>query len=81
MRSPVYLLQNDYFVIEGINAHNSSTSVVSINESNHNIIRRVCGFDATDRAEVSGDAKITAYDAALIAQQAVGLISKFPVEP
>ncbi len=31
-------------------------------------------------ADVSGDKQVTAYDAALIAQKAVGLISKFPVE-
>ena len=46
--SPVYLRRNDYFVIEGINAHNSKRAVVGLDNSNHNIIRRVCGWDAAD---------------------------------
>jgi hypothetical protein len=45
---PVCLRQNDYFVIEGINAHNSSASVITVFKSDHNIIRRVCGWDAAD---------------------------------
>jgi hypothetical protein len=48
VRAPVYLLHNDYFVIEGVNAHNSSTTVVLLYESNHNIIRRVCAWDAAE---------------------------------
>ena len=37
--------------------------------------------DRQRAAEVSGDCSVTAYDAALIVQRAVGIISKFPVEP
>ena len=48
VRRPVYLYHNDWFVIEGINACNSSKSVVEISRGNHNIIRRVCAWDAAD---------------------------------
>jgi hypothetical protein len=36
--------------------------------------------EQTQAAEVSGNAEVSAYDAALIAQRVVGLIEKFPVE-
>ena len=32
------------------------------------------------KADVSGDGSFSAYDASLIAQKAVGLIDKFPIE-
>jgi len=45
---PVQLFNNNYFVIEGINASNSVATVVSISRSHHNIIRRVAAWDAAD---------------------------------
>ena len=48
LRIPVNLIQNDYFIIEGINAHNSSASVVQLSNSHNNTIRRVCAWDAFD---------------------------------
>jgi hypothetical protein len=45
---PVQLSYNNYFVIEGINASNSVASVVSISNSNNNIVRRVAAWDAAD---------------------------------
>jgi len=36
--------------------------------------------DQTKKGDVSGDGKVSAYDAALILQKIAGLISKFPVE-
>jgi hypothetical protein len=47
-RIPILLKQNDYFVIEGLNAHDSSGSVVSLSGSSHNVIRRICAYDAAD---------------------------------
>jgi hypothetical protein len=46
---PVLLRYNDYFVLEGFNARSSAASVVSLTNSNYNIIRRVAAWDATDR--------------------------------
>ena len=46
--TPVQLSYNNYFTIEGINASNSVSSVVSISYSNNNIIRRVAAWDAAD---------------------------------
>jgi hypothetical protein len=45
---PVDLSGNDYLIIEGINAHNAGKrAVVHIhNGADHNIIRRVCAWDA-----------------------------------
>ena len=45
---PVRLYYNNYFVIEGINARNSSASVVDLSRSSNNIIRRVAAWDAAD---------------------------------
>ena len=45
---PVQLSYNNYFTIEGINASNSAASVVSISNSNNNIVRRVAAWDAAD---------------------------------
>ena len=48
-RYPVLLLGNSYFVIQGINAHNSSGTVVDVaGGSSSNIIRRVVAWDARD---------------------------------
>jgi hypothetical protein len=46
--TPIRLSENDYFVVEGINARNSVSTVVSISRSNNNIIRRVAAWDAAD---------------------------------
>jgi hypothetical protein len=44
---PVSLNANDYWTIEGINAANSSYSVINVNPlSEHNIFRRVCAWNA-----------------------------------
>jgi polysaccharide export outer membrane protein len=45
---PVALYYNDWWVIEGINACNSKSTVVSLSRSNHCIVRRVCGWNAAD---------------------------------
>jgi hypothetical protein len=47
---PIDLSGNDYLIIEGINAHNAGIrAVVHIhNGADHNIIRRVCAWDAPD---------------------------------
>ena len=45
-RIPIKLSHNDYFIIEGVNVCNSSGSVVSMEYSSHNIVRRVCAWDA-----------------------------------
>ncbi|MBI3945079.1 MAG: hypothetical protein HY321_04115 [Armatimonadetes bacterium] len=46
--TPVALTRNNHFVLEGFNAHGSMQSVVILWYSSHNIIRRVCGWDAFD---------------------------------
>jgi hypothetical protein len=46
---PVQLSYNDWFVIEGINACCSNTSVVSLSNSSSNVIRRVAAWDAADK--------------------------------
>ncbi|MFH1835804.1 MAG: glycoside hydrolase domain-containing protein [Methanobacteriota archaeon] len=48
VNEPVLLDQNNFFVIEGLNAFNSSATVVNIARSHDNIIRRVVGWDAFD---------------------------------
>jgi hypothetical protein len=48
INNPVRLRRNDYFVIEGFNAHHSKSSVVELTSSNHNIVRRVAAWDAAD---------------------------------
>ena len=45
---PVLLRYNDYLVLEGFNARSSVASVVSLTNSNNNIIRRVAAWDAAD---------------------------------
>ena len=45
---PIYLENSDYFVIEGMNAANSSATVVQLNDSDYNIVRRVVAWDAAD---------------------------------
>lgn len=52
-RWTVRLINNDWFVLEGFNAHdayggNWHASVVMLSRSDHNIIRRVVGWDAQD---------------------------------
>lgn len=44
----VALNRNDWFVLEGFNAHDSKATVVNISRSNHCIVRRVCGWNAAD---------------------------------
>ena len=46
--NPIRLYHNDWFVVEGLNAHNSKSTVVEVSGSNHCIIRRVCAWDAAD---------------------------------
>ena len=46
-RSPVSLGGNDWLVLEGFNAKNSSGSVVFLSGSHNNIIRRVIAWDAS----------------------------------
>ena len=53
--NPTFELENNnYFTIEGINVHhpghptNWSVSVVSLNYSSHNILRRICAWEARD---------------------------------
>jgi hypothetical protein len=46
--APIRLSYNNYFVIEGMNASNSVATVVSITNSNYNIVRRVAAWDAAD---------------------------------
>jgi hypothetical protein len=45
-RSPVVLMENDWFVVDGINACCSNENVVMIERSSHDVIRRVTGWDA-----------------------------------
>ncbi|HWP58316.1 MAG TPA: hypothetical protein VNL14_10540 [Candidatus Acidoferrales bacterium] len=45
---PVRLRQNDYFVLEGFNAHDSDGTVIALERSSHNIVRRVVAWDAAD---------------------------------
>ncbi len=53
-RRPVKLYYNDYFILEGFNAHSAfangedSASVVEVSRGNHNIVRRVVAWDAED---------------------------------
>jgi hypothetical protein len=50
-RRPARLSGNDYFVLEGFNAHSAgpkNATVVVLSRSNHNVIRRVCAWDASD---------------------------------
>lgn len=45
---PVRLVRNDWYVVEGLNAHHGSKEVVALFYSNHNIVRRVCAWQAAD---------------------------------
>ncbi|MBL7189221.1 MAG: hypothetical protein ISS70_23075 [Phycisphaerae bacterium] len=45
---PISLYHNDWWVVEGIDACNSKSTVVSLSRSNHCIIRRMCGWNAAD---------------------------------
>ena len=47
-RQPALLKYNDYYVLEGFNAANSSGSVISVVRSNHVVVRRVAAWDAAD---------------------------------
>jgi len=47
-RVPVALYRNDWFVVEGINAHSSRATVVNIMRSSNCVMRRVCAWDAAD---------------------------------
>lgn len=46
--NPVLLRENDWFVVEGINAHHAKATVVEVSRSSHCVVRRVCGWDAAD---------------------------------
>ena len=48
MRVPVRLHKNDWFVVEGVNACCSSGTVVWIDKSSHNVIRRTAAWDAAE---------------------------------
>lgn len=50
-RQPVNLSYNNWFVLEGFNANNSSGSVVSVGYSSNNIIRRVVAWDAANTGD------------------------------
>ncbi|MEX0804355.1 MAG: hypothetical protein WD688_13710 [Candidatus Binatia bacterium] len=48
INEPVKLYNNDYFVLEGFNAHSSKVSIVNMYAAHNNIVRRVAGWDAAD---------------------------------
>jgi hypothetical protein len=48
VRRPVFLNYNDWFLVEGVNACCSSSTVVEIANSSNDVIRRVAGWDAHD---------------------------------
>jgi hypothetical protein len=50
-QAPIHLLRADWLVIEGVDACCSSGTVVGIDHSNHNTIRRVTAWDAADLNE------------------------------
>jgi len=45
---PIYLINNDWFIIEGINVFNSNGSVVTLSNSSNNKLKRIIGWDAYD---------------------------------
>jgi hypothetical protein len=45
---PVRIHQNNWFVVEGVNACCASATVVSLTRSSHNVIRRVAAWDAAE---------------------------------
>jgi hypothetical protein len=56
IRRPVLLNLNNYFVLEGFNAHSSSIEVVRVTRSHHNVVKRVAAWDAAD----GGDSIVSA---------------------
>jgi predicted peptidase len=54
LNAPVRLSYNNYFTIEGVNAHNAGSptsinvSVVNVSYSSNNILRRICAWEAAD---------------------------------
>ena len=48
IRRPVLLNLNNYFTLEGFNAHSSSESVIVVARSQHNVVKRVAAWDAYD---------------------------------
>jgi hypothetical protein len=46
--TPVHLDHNEYFVLEGFNAHSSNGSVINIASAHNNIVRRVAAWDAAE---------------------------------
>jgi hypothetical protein len=48
VRRPVYLVYNDYYILEGFDAHSSNDAVVELHRSNYNVVRKVCAWDAGD---------------------------------
>jgi hypothetical protein len=49
VHEPVRLLDNDYFVLEGFDAHSSNKSVIKIGKGSDKVaVRRVCAWDAAD---------------------------------
>ncbi|RTL56302.1 MAG: hypothetical protein EKK37_17685 [Sphingobacteriales bacterium] len=52
--APVTLSYNNYFTLEGFNAHNAgdptsiNVSVVTVSYSSYNILRRICAWEAAD---------------------------------
>ena len=47
-RLPVHLQRNDWFVIDGLNACCASGTVVGLDRSSHNVIRRIAAWDSAD---------------------------------
>ena len=45
---PLRLLRKDWYVVEGVNACCSAATVVNLDHSNHNVIRRVAAWDAAE---------------------------------
>ncbi|MFX0136354.1 MAG: PKD domain-containing protein [Candidatus Hodarchaeota archaeon] len=49
VQQPVLLSYNNYFILEGFNAHSSNGfAVVQIGHGSYNIIRRICAWDAEE---------------------------------
>jgi len=56
VRQPVALSHNNFFMIEGFNAHSSDGfAVVMITYGSHNVVRRICAWDAPNsNSEIFG---------------------------
>lgn len=52
VRGPVVLSFNDYFVLEGFNAHDGTPAVFDLSNSDNNIMRRVIGWNANRNENV-----------------------------